>query len=173
MTKIFIFKYFLFFGFFPLPLCFRHPLCISPSFLLSPLSPSLSIYLCAPTCHGALILSFPALSHLWSQVAFQPFHFSQFTPPRNSANPPEPPYLYWTLLLPLAVCLGRTVMWNRNKNTRNKNAWEFVLSADLLICPEISGFHSNIEVKMWRAFVRLMLLDYHRNSTQGDFHFYF
>ncbi|KAJ8794394.1 hypothetical protein J1605_003161 [Eschrichtius robustus] len=44
------------------------------------------------------------------QAAFQPFRFSQFTPPRNSANPPEPPYLYWTLLLPLAVCLGRTVM---------------------------------------------------------------
>ena len=146
--------------------------------LLSPF-PSLPfpvyIFMCSP-CHGALILSFPALSHLWSQAAFQPFRFSQLIPPRNSANPPEPPYLYWTLLLPLAVCLGRTVMWNRNKNTRNKNGWEFVLSADLLIYPEISGFQSNIiltKVKMWRVFVRLMLLDYHRNSMQGDFHFYF
>lgn len=84
------------------------------------------------------ILIFPSLS-------------SQFFPPGNWANPPESPYLCLTLLLLLAICLERTLVWNRNKNTKNKNGWALVLLSDLLIYPEVSGFQGDImltKVKM-------------------------
>lgn len=142
--------------------------------LLSPpchssLSPSLSVYLCTLIYHVAVNVSwwiFFSLPHLQNQVSFSP-HSSQFSP----YHPPQPTYLCLTLLLLLAVCLDRTLMWNRNKNTKNKNGWAFVLLPDLLIYPEVSGFQSDDDilknVKMWEAFLKLMLLDYHRNLTQG------